>query len=63
MTTDQRSVSERAWDQGWAMFETWFKEAVKTRPELDDLDLPDRIQAWADSPEYAAAMTTPPASA
>lgn len=50
------SMSESAWDAGWAKFEAWYAEAVKTRPELDDLDLPDRIQAWADSPEYVAAL-------
>lgn len=34
------------WDEGWAAFESWYAEAVKTRPELDDLDLTDRIEEW-----------------
>jgi hypothetical protein len=52
---DERSISERAWDEGWAMFKAWLAKHPEVAEEHDG-DVCEQIRLWSESPEYAAVL-------
>lgn len=56
MATTERSVSESAWDAGWAKFEAWLAKHPEVAEEHDG-DVCEQIRLWSESPEYAADLT------